>query len=35
MRRARKMWTQIAEQQAQVEAIGRPAKTRTLNRSSK
>jgi hypothetical protein len=26
MRRARKMWTQIAEEQAQVEAIGRLAK---------
>src|SRR6476469_9216788 len=31
MRRARKMWTQIAKEQAQLEAIGRLEKKRTIN----
>ena len=35
MRRARKMWTQIAKEEAQLEAIGRLAEKRMLNLSSK
>jgi hypothetical protein len=35
MRRGRKMWTQIAKEEAQLEAIGRLAEKRMLNLSSK